>query len=214
MGSDEDWNMAEDSLKAALEEMNLPYKINEGDGAFYGPKIDFHLEDSLGRTWQCGTIQLDFQLPQRFELDYIGSDGEKHRPVMIHRVAFGSIERFIGILIEHYAGKFPVWIAPTQVKILPISDKFNAYAQEVKDALFAKGLRVEIDDRAEKIGFKIREAQLEKVPYMLVVGEKEVEANAVSVRSRDKGEMGSLSVDEFVAMVCKEVEDKVNVIQN
>lgn len=154
------------------------------------------------------------QLPQRFDATYIGQDGEKHRPVMIHRVLLGSIERFIGILIEHYAGKFPVWIAPTQVKILPISDKYNDYAKAVKDALFAKGLRVEIDDRAEKMGFKIREAQLEKVPYMLVVGEKEVEANAVSVRSRDKGEMGSLSVDEFVAMVCKEVEDKVNVIQD
>ena len=153
------------------------------------------------------------QLPQRFDATYIGQDGEKHRPVMIHRVLLGSIERFIGVLTEHYAGKFPVWIAPVQVKILPISDKFNDYAQEVKDALFAKGLRVEIDDRAEKIGFKIREAQLEKVPYMLVVGEKEVEAKAVSVRSRDKGEMGSLALDEFIAMVCKEVEDKVNVIQ-
>ena len=214
MGTDEEWEIAENGLREALEELGLPYEINEGDGAFYGPKIDFHLRDCLGRTWQCGTIQLDMQLPQRFDATYIGQDGEKHRPVMIHRVLLGSIERFIGILIEHYAGKFPVWIAPTQVKILPISDKFNAYAQEVKDALFAKGLRVEIDDRAEKIGFKIREAQLEKVPYMLVVGEKEVEGNAVSVRSRDKGEMGSLSVDEFVAMVCKEVEDKVNVIQN
>lgn len=214
MGTDEEWETAENGLKNALEFLGLPYEINEGDGAFYGPKIDFHLRDCLGRTWQCGTIQLDMQLPQRFDATYVGQDGEKHRPVMIHRVLLGSIERFIGILIEHYAGKFPVWIAPTQVKILPISDKFNAYAQEVKDALFAKGLRVEIDDRAEKIGFKIREAQLEKVPYMLVVGEKEVEAKAVSVRSRDKGEMGSLALDEFVAMICKEVEDKVNVIQN
>ena len=214
IGSDEEWEAAENGLREALEELNLPYILNEGDGAFYGPKIDFHLRDCLGRTWQCGTIQLDMQLPQRFDATYIGQDGEKHRPVMIHRVLLGSIERFIGILIEHYAGKFPVWIAPTQVKILPISDKYNDYAKAVKDALFAKGLRVEIDDRAEKMGFKIREAQLEKVPYMLVVGEKEVEGNAVSVRSRDKGEMGSLSVDEFVAMVCKEVEDKVNVIQD
>ena len=214
MGTDEEWEIAENGLREALEELGLAYEINEGDGAFYGPKIDFHLRDCLGRTWQCGTIQLDMQLPQRFDATYIGQDGEKHRPVMIHRVLLGSIERFIGILIEHYAGKFPVWIAPTQVKILPISDKYNDYAKAVKDALFAKGLRVEIDDRAEKMGFKIREAQLEKVPYMLVVGEKEVEANAVSVRSRDKGEMGSLSVDEFVAMVCKEVEDKVNVIQD
>ena len=213
MGTDEEWEVAENGLRDALEYLGLPYEINEGDGAFYGPKIDFHLRDCLGRTWQCGTIQLDMQLPQRFDATYIGQDGEKHRPVMIHRVLLGSIERFIGILIEHYAGKFPVWIAPTQVKILPISDKFNDYAKEVKDALFAKGLRVEIDDRAEKIGFKIREAQLEKVPYMLVVGEKEVEAKAVSVRSRDKGEMGSMALDEFVAMVCKEVEDKVNVIQ-
>ena len=214
MGTDEEWETAENGLREALEELNLPYILNEGDGAFYGPKIDFHLKDCLGRTWQCGTIQLDMQLPQRFDISYVGQDGEKHRPVMIHRVALGSIERFIGILIEQYAGKFPVWLAPTQVKILPISDKYNDYAKAVKDALFAKGLRVEIDDRAEKMGFKIREAQLEKVPYMLVVGEKEVEANAVSVRSRDKGEIGSLSVDEFVAMVCKEVEDKINVIQD
>ena len=163
MGSDEDWNMAEDSLKAALEEMNLPYKINEGDGAFYGPKIDFHLEDSLGRTWQCGTIQLDFQLPQRFELDYIGSDGEKHRPIVIHRVIFGSIERFIGILIEHFAGKFPTWLSPVQVKILPISDKFVDYASEVKRNLESNGLRVETDLRTEKIGYKIREARNERV---------------------------------------------------
>ena len=214
MGTDEEWETAENGLREALEELNLPYILNEGDGAFYGPKIDFHLKDCLGRTWQCGTIQLDMQLPQRFDISYVGQDGEKHRPVMIHRVALGSIERFIGILIEQYAGKFPVWLAPTQVKILPISDKYMDYANEVKKALFDAGVRVEMDDRAEKIGFKIREAQLQKVPYMLVVGEKEAEANAVSVRSRDKGEIGSLSVDEFVAMVCKEVEDKVNVIQN
>lgn len=214
MGTDEEWETAENGLREALEELNLPYILNEGDGAFYGPKIDFHLKDCLGRTWQCGTIQLDMQLPQRFDISYVGQDGEKHRPVMIHRVALGSIERFIGILIEQYAGKFPVWLAPTQVKILPISDKYMDYANEVKKALFDAGVRVEMDDRAEKIGFKIREAQLQKVPYMLVVGEKEAEANAVSVRSRDKGEIGSLSVDEFVAMVCKEVEDKINVIQD
>ena len=214
MGTDEEWETAENGLREALEELNLPYILNEGDGAFYGPKIDFHLKDCLGRTWQCGTIQLDMQLPQRFDISYVGQDGEKHRPVMIHRVALGSIERFIGILIEQYAGKFPVWLAPTQVKILPISDKYMDYANEVKKSLFDAGVRVEMDDRAEKIGFKIREAQLQKVPYMLVVGEKEAEANAVSVRSRDKGEIGSLSVDEFVAMVCKEIEDKINVIQD
>mgnify|MGYP000423498234 FL=1 len=162
MGTDEEWEIAENGLREALEELNLPYILNEGDGAFYGPKIDFHLRDCLGRTWQCGTIQLDMQLPQRFDINYVGQDGEKHRPVMIHRVAFGSIERFIGILIEHYAGKFPVWLAPTQVRILPISDKYNDYANEVKKALFDKGIRVEIDDRAEKTGFKIREAQLQK----------------------------------------------------
>ena len=213
MGTDEEWETAENGLREALEELNLPYILNEGDGAFYGPKIDFHLKDCLGRTWQCGTIQLDMQLPQRFDISYVGQDGEKHRPVMIHRVALGSIERFIGILIEQYAGKFPVWLAPTQVKILPISDKYMDYANEVKKALFDAGVRVEMDDRAEKIGFKIREAQLQKVPYMLVVGEKEVEANAVSVRSRDKGEMGSMYLNEFVSMVVKEDAERVNIVQ-
>ncbi len=213
MGSDEDWEAAENGLREALEELNLPYILNEGDGAFYGPKIDFHLRDCLGRTWQCGTIQLDMQLPQRFNITYVGQDGEKHRPVMIHRVAFGSIERFIGILIEHYAGKFPVWLAPTQVTILPISDKYMDYANEVKKALFDAGVRVEMDDRAEKIGFKIREAQLQKVPYMLVVGEKEAAENQVAVRSRDKGEMGSMNLNEFVSMVVKEDEERVNVVQ-
>ncbi|MEG0855409.1 MAG: threonine--tRNA ligase [Terrisporobacter sp.] len=213
MGSDEDWAAAENGLREALEELNLPYKLNEGDGAFYGPKIDFHLRDCLGRTWQCGTIQLDMQLPQRFDITYIGQDGEKHRPVMIHRVAFGSIERFIGILIEQYAGKFPVWLAPTQVTILPISDKYLDYANQVKKALFDKGVRVEMDDRAEKIGFKIREAQLQKIPYMLVVGEKEASENQVAVRSRDKGEMGSMELDSFVSMIIKEDEDRVNIIQ-
>ena len=213
MGTDEEWETAENGLREALEELNLPYILNEGDGAFYGPKIDFHLKDCLGRTWQCGTIQLDMQLPQRFDISYVGQDGEKHRPVMIHRVALGSIERFIGILIEQYAGKFPVWLAPTQVKILPISDKYMDYANEVKKALFDAGIRVEMDDRAEKMGFKIREAQLEKVPYMLVVGEKEAAENQVAVRSRDKGEMGSMDLNEFVSMVVKEDAERVNIVQ-
>ena len=213
MGTDEEWETAENGLREALEELNLPYILNEGDGAFYGPKIDFHLKDCLGRTWQCGTIQLDMQLPQRFDISYVGQDGEKHRPVMIHRVALGSIERFIGILIEQYAGKFPVWLAPTQVKILPISDKYMDYANEVKKALFDAGIRVEMDDRAEKIGFKIREAQLQKVPYMLVVGEKEAAENQVAVRSRDKGEMGSMDLNEFVSMVVKEDAERVNIVQ-
>ncbi len=213
MGTDEEWETAENGLREALEELNLPYVLNEGDGAFYGPKIDFHLKDCLGRTWQCGTIQLDMQLPQRFDISYIGQDGEKHRPVMIHRVALGSIERFIGILIEQYAGKFPVWLAPTQVKILPISDKYMDYANEVKKALFDAGVRVEMDDRAEKIGFKIREAQLQKVPYMLVVGEKEAAENQVAVRSRDKGEMGSMNLNDFVSMVVKEDEERVNIVE-
>ena len=214
MGTDEEWETAENGLREALEELNLPYILNEGDGAFYGPKIDFHLKDCLGRTWQCGTIQLDMQLPQRFDISYVGQDGEKHRPVMIHRVALGSIERFIGILIEQYAGKFPVWLAPTQVKILPISDKYMDYANEVKKALFDAGVRVEMDDRAEKIGFKIREAQLQKVPYMLVVGEKEAAENQVAVRSRDKGEMGSMNLADFVSMVVKEDAERVNIVQD
>ena len=208
MGSDEDWNMAEDSLKAALEEMNLPYKINEGDGAFYGPKIDFHLEDSLGRTWQCGTIQLDFQLPQRFELDYIGSDGEKHRPIVIHRVIFGSIERFIGILIEHFAGKFPTWLSPVQVKILPISDKFVDYASEVKRNLESNGLRVETDLRTEKIGYKIREARNERVPYMIIIGEKEENDKTISVRSRDNGDEGAVDLNSFIDRVTSEIKNR------
>ncbi|HJF94114.1 MAG TPA: threonine--tRNA ligase, partial [Lachnoclostridium phocaeense] len=187
MGTDEEWEMATNALRGALESLGLDYVVNEGDGAFYGPKIDFHLEDSIGRTWQCGTIQLDFQMPQRFDLEYTGADGEKHRPIMIHRVAFGSIERFIGILIEHYAGKFPVWLSPVQVKILPVSEKFADYAEKVSDALKAAGVRVETDDRSEKLGYKIRSAQMEKVPYMLIVGEKEVEGECVSVRRRDEG---------------------------
>lgn len=203
------WDEAEAALKAALEELGLDYRLNEGDGAFYGPKIDFHLRDCIGRTWQCGTIQLDYQLPQRFDLTYIGKDGEKHRPIMIHRVAFGSIERFIGILIEHYAGKFPVWLSPVQAKILPISDKFMDYADSVYKKLFDAGIRVDIDDRAEKIGYKIREAQLEKVPYMIIVGEKEVLEGNVSVRSRDNGELGSLSTQEFIEKIVAESKDRI-----
>ena len=203
------WDEAEAALKAALEELGLDYRLNEGDGAFYGPKIDFHLRDCIGRTWQCGTIQLDYQMPQRFDLTYTGKDGEKHRPIMIHRVAFGSIERFIGILIEHYAGKFPVWLSPVQAKILPISDKFMDYADDLYKKLFDAGIRVAIDDRAEKIGYKIREAQLEKVPYMIIVGEKEANEGNVSVRSRDGGELGSLSVEEFVEKLVAEAKDRI-----
>ena len=199
------WDEAESNLKAALEELGLPYIINEGDGAFYGPKIDFHLRDCIGRTWQCGTIQLDYQLPERFELSYIGKDGEKHRPVMIHRVAFGSIERFIGILIEHYAGKFPLWIAPVQVKILPISDKFMDYAKKIEKAMYDAKIRVELDDRAEKIGYKIREAQLEKVPYMIIVGEKELNEGNISVRSRDLGDLGFKNTDDFLKELSEEI---------
>ena len=204
MGTDEEWEMATNALRGALESLGLDYVVNEGDGAFYGPKIDFHLEDSIGRTWQCGTIQLDFQMPQRFDLEYTGADGEKHRPIMIHRVAFGSIERFIGILIEHYAGKFPVWLSPVQVKILPVSEKFADYAKKVSDELKAAGVRVETDLRSEKLGYKIRSAQMEKVPYMLIVGEKEVEGECVSVRRRDEGDIGSMSVDEFAKLVLED----------
>ena len=185
IGSDEDWELATQGLRKALEEIGMEYVVNEGDGAFYGPKIDFHLEDSLGRTWQCGTIQLDFQLPMRFEAEYMGADGEKHRPIMIHRVVYGSIERFIGILIEHYAGKFPLWLAPVQVKVLPISEKFFGYAGDILQSLKAAGIRCEMDNRDEKIGYKIRSAQMEKVPYMLIVGQKEEESQTVSVRSRE-----------------------------
>lgn len=210
MGSDEDWEMATDALRSALDELQLPYVVNEGDGAFYGPKIDFHLVDCIGRTWQCGTIQLDFQLPQRFELEYVGADGEKHRPIMIHRVVFGSIERFIGILIEHFAGAFPTWLAPVQVKVLPISDKYMDYAQNVLNKLTEAGIRAEVDTRAEKIGYKIREAQTAKIPYMLVVGQKEEEENTVSVRSRAAGDEGARSLDTFIADILKEIETKEN----
>ena len=210
MGSDEDWEMATEGLRSALDEIGLPYVVNEGDGAFYGPKIDFHLVDCIGRTWQCGTIQLDFQLPQRFELEYIGADGEKHRPIMIHRVVFGSIERFIGILIEHFAGAFPTWLAPVQVKVLPISEKYMDYAENVKKKLDEAGIRVELDTRSEKIGYKIREAQQAKIPYMLVVGQKEEEDGTVAVRSRAAGDEGTKSLDAFIADIQKEIEAKVN----
>jgi threonyl-tRNA synthetase len=208
MGSDEDWNMATDALQGALDDLGLPYVVNEGDGAFYGPKIDFHLEDSIGRTWQCGTIQLDFQLPLRFELEYTGADGEKHRPIMVHRVAFGSIERFIGILIEHYAGAFPAWLSPVQVKILPISDKYMEYGDKVLNELKEAGIRVEMDTRAEKIGYKIREAQMQKIPYMLVVGAKEEEEGLVSVRSRTAGDEGQKKLSEFIEILQKEISEK------
>ena len=208
MGTDEEWNMAENSLKEALNEGGLDYKINEGDGAFYGPKIDFHIEDSLGRSWQCGTIQLDFQLPQRFELEYIGKDGEKHRPIVIHRVIFGSIERFIGILIEHFAGKFPVWLVPVQVKVLPISDKFMDYSKEVLDKLRKAGIRCEIDARNEKTNYKIREARNERVPYMIIIGEKEKTHGDISVRSRKNGDEGSTSLAGFITRVQRENKDK------
>ncbi len=210
MGSDEEWELAETSLQGALEELGLDYKLNEGDGAFYGPKIDFHLIDCLGRSWQCGTIQLDMQLPQRFDLNYIGADGEKHRPIVIHRVAYGSIERFIGILIEHYAGKFPTWLAPVQVKILPIADRHADYAYELKRMMQSKGIRVEVDERSEKIGYKIREAQLQKNPYMLIVGDKEVEEKSISVRSRDKGELGAQDVAAFIDQVISEIKERAN----
>ncbi len=208
MGSDEEWKHAEDSLQGALEELGVEYKLNPGDGAFYGPKIDFHLRDSLGRTWQCGTIQLDMQLPQRFELNYIGRDGEKHQPIVIHRVAFGSIERFMGILIEEFAGKFPTWLSPVQVKILTIADRHTEYADEVAKKLKKSGFRVEVDHRAEKIGFKIREAQLEKNPYMLILGDNEVEEGKVAVRSRDIGEIGRLQLDEFSDKIGNEINSR------
>ena len=208
MGTQEQWDIATNGLIAALEEKNINYIVNEGDGAFYGPKIDFHLQDAIGRTWQCGTIQLDFQMPERFDIHYIDSNNEKQRPVMLHRTVFGSIERFIGILIEHFAGKFPLWLSPVQVKILPISDKFADYAYEVQKELKNLGIRVNVDARAEKIGFKIREAQLEKVPYMLVIGEKEVENNTIAVRSRDLGDLGSMKKEEVIEKFVKEIAEK------
>ena len=209
MGSDEDWEMATEALRGALDDLGRDYVVNEGDGAFYGPKIDFHLEDSIGRTWQCGTIQLDFQLPQRFECEYIGADGEKHRPIMIHRVAFGSIERFIGILIEHFAGAFPTWLSPEQVRVLPISDKYLDYAQQVNAKLNDEGVRSSVDSRAEKIGYKIRDARLQKIPYMLVVGAKEEEEKLVSVRSRFAGDEGQTTLDAFLDNIKEEIRTRV-----
>lgn len=208
MGSDEDWEMATEGLKKALDDMGLEYIVNEGDGAFYGPKIDFHLRDSLGRTWQCGTIQLDFQMPQRFDLEYTAEDGSKKRPIMIHRVCFGSIERFIGILIEHFAGKFPVWLSPVQVKVIPVSEKSMEYATGVYEKLKAAGIRTELDHKDEKVGYKIRQAQLEKVPFMLVLGEKEAAEGAITVRSRDKGDLGAAQLEDFIADIKKMVESK------
>ena len=208
MGSDEDWEMATNGLRKALEDMGLDYIVNEGDGAFYGPKIDFHLRDSLGRTWQCGTIQLDFQMPQRFDLEYTAEDGSKKRPIMIHRVCFGSIERFIGILIEHFAGKFPVWLAPVQVKVIPVSEKSMDYAPGVYEKLKAAGIRTELDHKDEKVGYKIRQAQLEKVPYMLVLGEKEAAEGAITVRSRDKGDLGAAGLDAFIEDIKKMIQTK------
>lgn len=204
IGSDEDWEMATEGLINALNDLKLPYVVNEGDGAFYGPKIDFHLEDSIGRTWQCGTIQLDFQLPQRFDAEYIGDDGKKHRPIMIHRVVFGSIERFIGILIEHFAGKFPLWLSPVQVKILPISEKYIDHAKEIELTLKKEGLRCEVDERAEKTGCKIKTARLERIPYMLIIGNKELQTGCVSVRKREDGDLGSMPLNQFLEILQKE----------
>ena len=210
MGDEKDWQFAEETLQAAITEMGKDFVINAGDGAFYGPKLDFHLADSLGRTWQCGTIQLDFQMPERFELEYTGEDGQKHRPVMIHRALLGSIERFIGVITEHYAGAFPTWLAPVQVKVIPVSERFNDYAGKVAQQLSAAGVRVEEDFRPEKIGYKIRQAQLEKIPYMIIVGEKEVLANNISVRSRSRGELGALSLESFQAELLEEIRTHAN----
>ncbi len=208
MGSDEDWQQATEALAKAMQEQGIEYRINEGDGAFYGPKIDFHLKDSLGRTWQCGTIQLDFQMPEKFDLTYVGVDGQRHRPVMVHRVIYGSIERFIGILTEHYAGAFPLWLAPVQVRFLPIADRHVDYCYQIKKEWELKGIRVEVDDRNEKIGFKIRQGQLEKVPYLLVVGDKEVEDGLISVRERSKGDLGATAIGDFFESINKEIAQK------
>ncbi|WP_312354906.1 threonine--tRNA ligase, partial [Aminipila sp.] len=208
MGTDEEWNTAENALKEAMQQIGVPYVVNEGDGAFYGPKLDFHLEDSIGRTWQCGTIQLDMQMPQRFDLTYVGADGEKHRPVMIHRVIFGSIERFIGILTEHFAGKFPLWLAPVQVKLLTVTEKFTDYAKEVGKLLEEAGIRVEVDIRNEKIGYKLREARNERVSYIGIIGERETEARSLTVRSNKEGELGEMAVHEFVNKLVEEIASK------
>jgi len=203
-----DWEFAQDTLKNAITDMGKEYELNEGDGAFYGPKLDFHLQDSIGRTWQCGTIQLDFQMPERFELEYIGADGEKHRPVMIHRVVLGSIERFIGVITEHFAGAFPFWLAPVQLKVMPITDRSREYAEKIAAELDAKGFRVETDVRNEKIGYKIREAQVQKIPYMIVVGDKEAEAGTIAVRTREGGDQGTMTLDEFIAKITEQRDNR------
>ena len=208
IGTVEQWEHNQDILKEAITEMGKTFVINEGDGAFYGPKLDFHLADSLGRTWQCGTIQLDSQLPERFELEYVGEDGAKHRPVMIHRVVLGSIERFIGVITEHFGGAFPTWLAPVQVKVMPITDRSRGYAQGVADELNAHGIRVECDFRNEKIGYKIREAQSKKIPYMLVIGDKEAENGTVSVRTRSGGDKGAMPLDGFIAHITGEIKTR------
>ncbi|MGM0379368.1 MAG: threonine--tRNA ligase [Bacillota bacterium] len=208
MGSDEKWRQAEDALEGALKELDKDYKLNPGDGAFYGPKLDFHLEDCIGRTWQCGTIQLDMQLPERFDLEYIGKDGEKHKPVVIHRVVYGSIERFMGILIEHFAGRFPTWLSPVQVKFIPVADRHIDYCKKLEKKLEKNDIAVEIDDRSEKVGYKIREAQLEQVPYMIVIGDDEVNGEKVSIRSRDKGELGKQKIDNFIKEIKEEIHSK------
>ena len=210
MGDEKDWDFATETLKAAVSEMGKDYIINEGDGAFYGPKLDFHLADSLGRTWQCGTIQLDMQLPERFELEYTGEDGQKHRPVMIHRVVLGSIERFIGVITEHFAGAFPTWLSPVQVKVLPVTDRAAEYANQIQAALDEQGFRVEVDHRNEKIGKKIREATLEKVPYMLVVGDRDMENGTVSPRHRSGEDLGAMSFDDFAALLKEVVDTKAH----
>jgi threonyl-tRNA synthetase len=209
MGEKADWDRATETLREAITELGREYKLNEGDGAFYGPKLDFHLTDSIGRTWQCGTIQLDFQMPELFELEYTGADNQKHRPIMVHRTAFGSIERFIGILIEHFMGAFPLWLSPVQIAVLPISDRQNEYAAEVVKKLETAGFRVELDTRSEKIGFKIREAQLAKTPYMLVLGDREMENAEIAVRSRRDGDKGAMTLESFINMALDEVKNKM-----
>ena len=208
MGSDELWEIATNALRNAIESTNVSYRINEGDGAFYGPKLDFHIEDSLGRTWQCGTIQMDMQLPERFDVTYVGEDGEKHRAVMIHRAGYGSLERFIGILIEHYAGAFPTWCAPVQVKIIPVSENYHNYAQEVYKKMFEQGIRVEIDKGNDTLGYKIRKAQMEKIPYMVVVGEKESNSGNISVRSREKGDEGTVDINKFIELILNKMKER------
>jgi threonyl-tRNA synthetase len=208
MGSKEDWDRATNALKEAITEMGRDFEINEGDGAFYGPKLDFHLKDCLGRTWQCGTIQLDFQMPERFDLEYVGADNKKYRPIMVHRVAFGSIERFLGILTEHFAGAFPMWLAPVQAAILPITDRQNDYAAEISRKLEEHGIRCTVDSRNEKIGYKIREHQTKHVPYMLVIGDKEAADNTVAVRQRNKGDQGVISLDDFVTKAVSQIKNR------